>query len=66
MKPKEIRAALMIAEVTIYKFARELGVSAALVHKVLNGDRKNPRVREKLAEAIGKQVSDIWPDQEAA
>ena len=41
--------------------ARELGVSCALISRVISGERKNPMIREHLAKLLGKNVSDLWP-----
>lgn len=62
MKPNEIRAGLMLAEVRINALAKKLQLSTAAVHQVINGDRPNARIRTALAEAIGKPVAEIWPD----
>lgn len=62
MKPYEIRAALILAQVPMKELGKCLGVSPQHVGNVISGRRKTPRIRAAVAEAIGKQVSEIWPD----
>jgi lambda repressor-like predicted transcriptional regulator len=64
MKPNEIRAALLLAEppTSITAIARKLGLKPQGLHMVITGLRPNPRIRAAIAEAIGKPVSEIWPD----
>lgn len=67
MKPNEIRAALVLAEVSQASLAAKLGVSRAAIFYVINGNRPSPRIRTAIAEAISKPVSEVFPDnQEAA
>ena len=60
----------MVAGTNGNKIAKALGVSRQVVYQVINGDISSPRIRLAIAEAIGKPVSEIWPDaktnQEAA
>jgi lambda repressor-like predicted transcriptional regulator len=62
MKPNEIRAGLMLAEVRIISLSKQLELSTAAIHQVINGQRKNPRIRRAIAEVIGKPVVEIWPE----
>lgn len=66
MKPNEIRAGLMLAEKRINAIAKTLQISASAIHHVINGQRNNPRIRQAIAEAIGKPVAKIWPEQPAS
>ena len=66
MKPKEIRAALILAEVHIKTIAKRMGCSQSLVHKVINGERFNAEVRAELAKTIARAEDDIWPPQQQA
>ena len=67
MKPNEIKAALILAEVSQASIAKKLGVSRAAIFYVINGDRPSPRIRAAIAEAISQPVSEVFPDnQEAA
>ena len=65
MKPNEIRASLMLAEVKIVSIANELKVSESLVHKVINNERPNERVRKAIADKISKPVDRVFPRREA-
>jgi len=42
--------------------AKLLMVTAPSVHNVISGKRRTPRIRKAIALAIGKPVSEIWPD----
>ena len=44
--------------------AKVLGVSPSLVSKVIVGKRKNPKVRQALAEIVGVPVEELWPEPE--
>ncbi len=61
MEPNEIRAAMVLARVTITSIAKKLGVAPQWVHAVITGKRPTPRIRQAIAEAIGKPVDEIWP-----
>lgn len=43
--------------------AKSLGIKSPTVNEVISGKRKNPRIREAIAMAIGKQVGEIWPEE---
>ena len=61
MQPHEIRAALVLARVTITSIARDLGVKPPTVHAVITGKRPTPRIRQAIAEAIGRPVEEVFP-----
>lgn len=61
MPPKEIRIALMRAEVTQATIARSLGVSITMVNHVIEGNSISHRVRRAIADATGIHISRIWP-----
>lgn len=62
MTPQEIRAHLILKDITQSSIAKELAVPASLVSMVIYGTEKTPRVRVAIAKAIGKPVQEIWPD----
>ena len=51
----------MLAETSLTEIAKRLEVSTGLVHKVINGERRNQRVREAIAEIVSRPVDTIWP-----
>ena len=55
----------MIADVKVLDIARRLNLPSSNVSVVISGYRPNPKVRQAIAEAIGKPVSEIWPEQPA-
>ncbi len=60
MDPREIKAALMLKGVTQASIARKLGITPSLISMVIQGKEKTPRVRQAIAEVIGKKVEEIW------
>ena len=59
--PEKIRSQLALRKITQVSIARKLDVSRNHVHSVING-RKSDRVRRAIAEAIGYDVREIWPE----
>jgi transcriptional regulator with XRE-family HTH domain len=58
---KKIRALMILADVSGAEIARKLKVHRTMVNKVVNGDRKSPRVRKAIARALNIDVKDLWP-----
>lgn len=67
MTPKEIRAEMYLRGVKLRDIADKVGVSVSAVHQVIFsvGRNKGYRIRPYIAEAIGKTVREIWPDDAA-
>lgn len=63
MKPNEIRSEMIRKEVTVTSIAKKLGIKQPAVSQVIYGVRRNPRIREAIANAIEKPVSALWPGQ---
>jgi len=61
-EPHEIRAVLVLARVRQSDLARELGVSDNMISRVIRGQSVSGRVRRRIAEVIGRDVKEIWPD----
>lgn len=62
MKPKEIRAELILNEIKVQDIAKECGVARPNVSRVIAGGRRTWHIREAIARAIKKPVSEIWPE----
>jgi len=65
-KPKLIKSLLKDAGVKQKHLARDLSVSPQFVNQVVLGQRSTSHVREAISIAIGKPVSELWPDQQSA
>jgi transcriptional regulator with XRE-family HTH domain len=57
-----IRSYMVKAGVTVLQIARQLGMRPPTVSQVIHGVRKNPRIREAIAAAINRPISELWPD----
>lgn len=57
-----IKAALAAKGITQTQIARMLKVKPPTVHNVISGKRRNPRIRQAIALAIGCRVSELWPE----
>lgn len=62
MNANEIKGNLLIAGSNASKIAAELKVSRQAVHQTILGQNASVKIREAIAVALGKSVSDIWPD----
>jgi lambda repressor-like predicted transcriptional regulator len=60
MQPNEIKAALVLAEVSQAAIAREADFSPAYVSDVIAGNRRNARIEQLIASAIGKPVARVF------
>lgn len=61
MKPNEIKAELVRANVTQADIARDLGVKRMTVHCVIAGRGKSARIQREVARRLGKNVEEIFP-----
>ena len=53
----------MIAkDVTGAAIARKLSVDRSAINKAIKGEIKSFRLRKAIAEAIGMNISDLWPE----
>lgn len=57
-----IKNALKERQTTQTQIAKMLHVSPVSVNDVVTGKRKTPRIRQAIAFALGKSVSEIWPE----
>ena len=65
MKPHEIKGHMMLKNVRPGDVAKKLGVSDAAVSQVISGTCVSARISAEIARAIGKPVSEIWPNRAA-
>lgn len=67
MTSRAIRAEMVLRGVKLKDIADRAGVSISAVHQVIYsvGRNKGYRIRPYIAEAIGKTVKEIWPDDAA-
>ncbi len=70
MSPRQIKAELILRDVSIKEIAIAAGVTSGAVTQTIhqyNGKRfKGYRIREIIAQALGRTVEEIWPDQQEA
>jgi len=64
MDALEIRVALLFKETSQAEIARQLGVTPGFVYQVIHRKRRNRRVREAVAEALGLPYKQIWPTKD--
>jgi lambda repressor-like predicted transcriptional regulator len=62
MKANDIRAELVRNNITIKSIAQGLGIAHPGVSQVISGLRKTKRIRQAIADAIGKPVTELWPE----
>ena len=61
MTPLEIKIELLKAGISIRQLARQEGVSHTAMSYTIHGVNKGRRLREAVAQAIGKSIEEIWP-----
>ena len=65
MTPQEIRIEILRANTTMAKIARAAKVSRGFVWQVVHGVRRTRRIREAIAQAVGKPIQELWPEENA-
>lgn len=66
---KEIKKALIDADIKQIDIARKLGITRQYVHVVIKGHRRTAYVRKAIAKAVGRRVDELWssgPHKKAA
>lgn len=58
-----IKQALKENKVKMVDIARLLDVSHAAVSLVIKGTSKSSRIRKTISLAVGKPVSELWPEK---
>jgi len=59
---RKIKALMILKGITGVQLAKDLGVSRTWLSLVINGHHRTRRTREAIAKALGKKVTDLWPD----
>ena len=65
MTPQEIRIEILRANTTMAKIARAAKVSRGFVWQVVYGLRRTRRIRETIAQALGKPIQELWLEENA-
>lgn len=65
-----IKALLTLHGINLAEISRQLNVSLAFVSQVVSGERKGVKrsgmlVRQAVADAVGKNVDELWPKKAA-
>ena len=63
MKPLEIKIEILKSGINQNQIAKKAGVTPTLVSQVIYGIRPARHVRQAIAEAIGKPVEELWPEE---
>ncbi len=64
---RTVKAFMTLSHIKNRDIAKKAKVSETWVSLVVCGHRKSPRIRSYIAEELGKEVSELWPeDSEAA
>jgi len=63
-KKTKVNRLLRLAGVKQKDIAAQVGVTPQFVNSVVNGRRTTPRVALAIASALGRPVSELWPDLE--
>ena len=58
---QQIKIELIKKNTSGFEIARKMGVTRAAIYLTIYGKRKSPRLRKAIADAIGVEVSDLWP-----
>lgn len=66
MTSREIKAALVAADVKQVEIARRADRSPQLVNDVITGARRNEAIESAIAEVIGKPVAEVFPVEQPA
>ena len=65
MKSYMIRQEMAENKIKVIDIAAKFGVTHAAISSVIHGRNKTPRIRQAIADAIGRPVAEVFPDQES-
>jgi lambda repressor-like predicted transcriptional regulator len=66
MKPrtaKKIKHLMIEKEISGAEIARRACVVRQAIYHVIAGNRKSPHLRRAIAEALGVNIHNLWPDE---
>jgi len=63
MTPAEIKAALLMRGITQAEIALVLGKPRSRIGEVISGFSANLQIRTAIAEAIEKEITEVFPDE---
>ena len=63
-KKTKVNRLLKVAGVKQKDIAAQVGVTPQFVNSVVNGRRATPRVAQAIAAALGRPISELWPEME--
>lgn len=63
MHPEEIKAAMRMKGFTQAVIADELEVAQSSVAQTIAGRIRSSRIQQRIAQIIGREVAEIWPNQ---
>jgi transcriptional regulator with XRE-family HTH domain len=63
---RNVLIALAEREMTISGLARKIGVTQAIVSKVINGRRRSEKTEQRIADFLGKSVDSLFPSRTGA
>jgi transcriptional regulator with XRE-family HTH domain len=53
-------------KIKVGDLARQTGVSQPAISRVIHGQMKSTRIRQAIADAIGRPVAEVFPNQESS
>lgn len=65
MNGSDIRQLMKNKCIKVNDIARMLNVSHVAVSNVIHGKNKSARISEAVSMAVGKPVSELWPDEQS-
>ena len=63
---RNVMVALAEQDMTISGLARKIGVTQAIVSKVINGRRRSEKTEQRIADFLGKSVDSLFPSRTGA
>ena len=62
---KKIKKLMIDKDLSGSEIARRIGVDPSMVSLTIGGQRSTYRIRKAIAEALGVDVTDLWPRETA-
>lgn len=64
VKTKKIKKLLIDCDLRMVDLARQIGESRIIISHIIYGRRFVPRIRKKIARALGVSLEEIFPSEE--